>query len=98
MKEPEKEKIASAKFSFVRLIRLALLIYLSLLVLAYLFSDYIIFQPPPPSYSKTSETVTINVGRNDTIAAVYLENKSSTFAILYSHGTGEDLGYIRRQR
>lgn len=83
------------KFSVVRLIRSALLIYLFVLAFAFLFSDGMIFLPPRSSYGDSEEVIKITTADGVQIAAVYLLNPAAEFTILYSHGNAEDLGTVR---
>ena len=83
------------KFSFVRLIRSAVLIYLSLLAFVFLFSDGMIFLPPRPSYGDSEEVIKIATADDVQIAAIYLINPAAEFTIFYSHGNAEDLGTVR---
>lgn len=83
------------KFSVVRLIRSALLIYLLFLAYVFLFSDRMIFLPPRPGYDDSEEVIKVTTADDVQIAAIYLLDPAAEFTILYSHGNAEDLGTVR---
>jgi len=89
-------RLVFGKFSVIRLIRSAVLIYLSILAFAFLFSDGMIFLPPRVSYGDSEELIKITTADGVRIAAIYLFNPAAEFTILYSHGNAEDLGTVRR--
>lgn len=63
-------------------------------LLALLFSEKLIFAPQAPSYTQLSDELTIISGNGERINAVYLENPSAKYTILFSHGNAEDLGNV----
>lgn len=70
-------------------------LYLGLMVIAYLFSDRLIFLPPASSYT-TEQLPVVLVPTEDgaQIAVLYLPNPRARYTILYSHGNAEDLGQL----
>lgn len=68
------------------------LLYLALIAFGLFFSDSLIFQPRPSSYTDNPETLKIKSANGKTISAVYLYNPDATFTLLVSHGNAEDLG------
>ena len=76
------------------LARSLLIAYGIILLLAVLFAERLIFQPPPASYRETSGIIRITAADGVSLAARYLPNPAARFTILYSHGNGEDLGDI----
>lgn len=76
------------------LIASALLFYLTLNLYALLGSDRLIFAPRESSYETLPDEVKISSGNNECITAVYLENPTAKFTLLFSHGNAEDLGKV----
>jgi fermentation-respiration switch protein FrsA (DUF1100 family) len=57
--------------------------------------DRLILQPPPPQYGDGPEILKIPVpGTAEVLSAIYLANPAAHFVVLFSHGTGDDLGEI----
>ena len=57
--------------------------------------DRVILQPPPPQYGDGPEIRKVPVpGTAEVLSAIYLANPSAHFVVLFSHGTGDDLGEI----
>jgi len=83
------------EFSWMRLVRLAVLIYGTLCLYGVFWSDRIIFQPQPSSYRDTDEIIKLNSAPDVQISAIHIPNPAATYTILYSHGNGEDLGDTR---
>lgn len=71
------------------------ILYLAVALAARFLSDWLIFQPPPSSYSDTSDIIKISVPGGERISALYLPNQDARYTILFSHGNGEDIGYAR---
>lgn len=69
-------------------------LYLSLNLLALLFSEKLIFVPQSPSYIHLPDELRIASGNGETINAVFLETPNAEFTILFSHGNAEDLGNV----
>lgn len=76
------------------LLGLVVLGYLLALLVVLLLVDRVLFQPNPPSYVKSNDSLFIPVGDRERIAAVWLPNPQARYTILHSHGNGEDLGDI----
>ncbi len=77
----------------IKIVRSAGSIYLLLNLLAYLFSDRLIFVPQPPAYTKLPNQIKIRSG-GQTITGVYLENPAAEYTLLFSHGNAEDLDNV----
>lgn len=80
---------------FVKIVRSLILFYVLLGFYGWFFSEYSIFFPPKPGYSKTADLLLINHGNNQKLAAYYYKNDSAKYTILYSHGNATDLGYLK---
>lgn len=86
------------EFRWKRVLRSVLLIpifvYLGLFMIAWLFPDKLIFQPPPASYKDNSTVIKLRTSDGETISARFYENAGTAFTILFSHGNAEDIGTI----
>lgn len=67
-------------------------LYLALLVVAYFWSDGLIFQPHPASYRDGAGILKLTTRTGKRISAMYLLNPAAKFTLLVSHGNAEDLG------
>jgi fermentation-respiration switch protein FrsA (DUF1100 family) len=57
--------------------------------------DRVILQPPPPRYADGPEILKVPVpGTAEVLSAIYLANPSAHLVVLFSHGTGDDLGEV----
>ncbi len=74
--------------------RIALGAYASLFAFAWFFSDAVIFQPRPSSYSDEPPYRKIPAPGGGFVAIRSLRNPDARFTILFSHGNAEDLGDI----
>jgi fermentation-respiration switch protein FrsA (DUF1100 family) len=88
--------------SLTRLALAVLVIYGVYLLLALLFADRLMFQPPPTRYRDNAATIKLKTSDGVRISAVFLANHEAAYTILYSHGNAEDLGdigdFLRRLR
>lgn len=82
------------EWSWLRLGRSALLIYLIIAVYLYFGADALIFHPPPPTYSLSAGFTLIPVDQGDRLAVRYVSNPDAHFTLLFSHGNAEDLGMV----
>lgn len=72
------------------------LAYVSLALIAWLFSNRMIFLPPKPTYTASDLPVKLlPVGTERRIAMLYLPNPDAIQTLIFSHGNGEDLGHNR---
>ncbi len=90
------------KWLLKRMLVVLAALYVALIILA-LFSDRLIFQPQPSTYTDQSLAATASrmnppgkfihlIVGGERISAVYLPNPDAQFTILFSHGNAEDLG------
>ena len=70
-------------------------IYLGACAYAHLASDSMIFPVPLASYIDDDEFIKLKSVDGEVISAYFLEADKPGPVILYSHGNGEDIGYIR---
>ena len=87
-------RLLVGEFSFWRLVRSILFLYISIGVWAYFCSDALIFQPQRASYRDYRQIIKLIKSDRPTISALYLANPKAQYTILYSHGNAEDLGDI----
>ncbi len=95
MDKKRLKKLLIGDFSFWRLLKSIVVIYLCLTLFALVASDRLIFQPQPPSYADSDEIIKLNVDDDRDISALHLVNPDADFTVLYSHGNAEDLGDLR---
>jgi fermentation-respiration switch protein FrsA (DUF1100 family) len=88
--------ILIGKFSWTRLIRSLVLIYLIFGAFVFFRADSMIFLPQPSSYQDTKEMYLLKSLDGTKLSALYLPNPTSKYTILYAHGNAEDLGDIRQ--
>jgi len=78
----------------VRIVLSLALVYVGVAAWAWLYSDQMIFLPPPPGYRDTPEVLKVPTKDGKHIAAIYIVNPASNYTMLLSHGNGEDLGSV----
>ncbi len=83
-------------FPWGRMAIIACMIYLFLVLFAWLFADSLIFPAPrKPGYSKEDDIFFLKSASHEQIACkCWKANTPSTGTILYSHGNAEDIGRI----
>lgn len=79
---------------FFVLLRMLVLVYLGLLILALLISNRLIFPSVRSSYTDDDKLIKIKSAPGETISARYYYNPDARWTLLYSHGNAEDLGTI----
>ncbi|NES68557.1 MAG: alpha/beta hydrolase [Okeania sp. SIO2D1] len=87
-------RLLVGKFSILRLIRSAVIVYILIGLWAFFFSDRLIFLPGPSSYQENQDFVKLESRDRVQITGVYLPLPETKYTILYSHGNAEDLGEI----
>lgn len=82
------------KWSWWRPLRLILLVYVGLFLVAVFFLDHLLFLPPAPSYGEDLRAlVHFDTSATETIGAVYFPADEGMPTLLFSHGNAEDLGH-----
>ena len=89
------KKYLVGDFTIRRLIRSLAFIYCCILIFALVWSDRMIFQPQPCSYSDGAGIIKLQMDGGPAISAIYLTNSASKYTVLYNHANAEDLGDIR---
>ncbi len=95
MNKKKLRQLLIGEFSWQRLVRSIIFVYVAIGVWGYFFSNSLIFQPQPATYSDNSEILKLKSANGMLISGVYLPNEQAKYTILYSHGNAEDLGDIR---
>ncbi|MEG5057618.1 hypothetical protein QUB60_04680 [Microcoleus sp. A2-C5] len=88
------KRLLFGEFSLKRVLRSAIFIYAFQCFYAVFFSGRLIFQPLAAGYQDTSEIIKLSSANGMKISAVHFPNPQAQYTILYSHGNGENLGYI----
>jgi fermentation-respiration switch protein FrsA (DUF1100 family) len=91
---PPFRRLLIPEFSLLRIALSLAFIYAAVVGWVWIISDRMIFLPPAPSYRDSAEILRLTTAGGERIAAVYLPNPGATYAVLFSHGNGEDLGYV----
>jgi len=76
------------------IIIILILAYFSLTLIAYFFSNKMIFLPPYPGYIDSDNILKIPIKNGAVISAIYLKNDHAKYTLLVSHGNAEDIGYM----
>lgn len=69
-------------------------VYLGLSLIAWLFTDKLLFRPQSTAVKDNSAIVKLKTSNGETISAKLYENPEAKFTILFSHGNAEDIGTI----
>ncbi|HEY9709655.1 MAG TPA: alpha/beta hydrolase [Oculatellaceae cyanobacterium] len=88
-------RLLLGEFTFKRLVRSLIFIYIFFGLYVFFVADRMIFLPQPSSYQDTSAILKLRTADQIQLSAVYLPNPASTYTILYTHGNAEDLGDIQ---
>ncbi|MDB6080318.1 MAG: phospholipase/Carboxylesterase [Akkermansiaceae bacterium] len=87
----EWKRYLIGNWSWKRLLRSVVSVYLILLVIAVFFAEKLIFFPPEPGYTAATPGLVMIATPKEKIAAVYLPADPGKPTILYAHGNAEDL-------
>ena len=94
MNKKKLSRLLIGEFSWKRLVRSAVFVYVAIGFWAYFFSNSLIFQPQSATYADSDRILKLTSANGVPISAVYLPDRLATYTILYSHGNAEDLGDI----
>ncbi|MEH2156404.1 alpha/beta hydrolase [Nostoc sp.] len=89
-------KLLIGDFTWQRMIKSLIFIYIFFAVFVYFRADSMIFLSQPSSYQDDPKILKLRSGENTNISATYLLNNQAKYTILYSHGNAEDLGDIKQ--
>ena len=96
MDKQRLKKVLIGDFTWKRLVKSLIIIYLFFAGYVYFRADSMIFFPQPSSYEDTEEILKLKSEGETKISAVHLVNPTANYTILYAHGNAEDLGYIKQ--
>ncbi|MEH1925233.1 alpha/beta hydrolase [Nostoc sp.] len=96
MDKQKLRKLLIGDFTWQRLVKSLIFIYIFFGVFVYFRADSMIFQSKPSSYEDDPKILKLTSGENTKISATYLLNNQAKYTILYSHGNSEDLGEIKQ--
>jgi hypothetical protein len=95
MEKQQLIKLLIGDFTWQRLLKSFIFIYIFFAGYIYLRADSMIFLPRPSSYQDNPKIIKLKSGENTNISATYLLNNQANYTILYVHGNSEDLGDIK---
>jgi hypothetical protein len=95
MNKQTLKRLLLGEFTFKRLVRSLIFIYIVFCLYVLFFADQQIFLPQPSSYQDTSNSLKLTTSEQIKLSAVYLPNPASDYTIVYTHGNAEDLGDIQ---
>lgn len=88
-------KILIGDFTWTRILKSLLFIYLFFATYIYFRADSMIFLPQPASYQDTKDIIKLTSADGTKLSAIYLQNPTAKYTIIYAHGNAEDLGDIK---
>lgn len=95
MLNAQVKNLLIGSFSWLRLLRSALLIYILVSIAVHFIADGIIFIPQPTRYRDTEEIIKIAVTEKQNISAIHYEAPNGSPTLVFMHGNAEDLGSSR---
>lgn len=95
MLNAQVKNLLIGSFSWLRLLRSALLVYILVSIIVYFIADGMIFIPQPSRYRDTEEIIKVPVSGDQNISAIHFCAPDSSPTLLFMHGNAEDLGSVR---
>ncbi|MEC4986240.1 MAG: alpha/beta hydrolase [Oscillatoria sp. PMC 1068.18] len=95
MQKQRLRRLLVGDFTWKRLVRSLLFVYISLCLYVFFRADAHIFLPQPSSYEDNPKILKLTTSDRIKLAAVYLPHPNATYTLLYIHGNAEDLGDIQ---
>jgi hypothetical protein len=95
MEEKRLKKLLIGDLSIKRIIRSIIFVLFCVIVFTCSCADRLIFHPPESSYTDADDIIKIETANGEKISAMYLQNPTAEFTILFSHGNAEDIGQNR---
>jgi hypothetical protein len=68
--------------------------YVILFAWGYTQANRLVFLPPSPSYGMGEPYRQLEMTSGELVTIRHIENPEATYTVLYSHGNGEDLGWV----
>lgn len=95
MDKQRLKKLLIGEFTWQRMLKSLIFIYLFFAIYVYFRADSMIFLPQPSSYQDTKDIIKLKSEDSTKLSATYLLNPKAKYTILYAHGNAEDLGDIK---
>jgi len=95
MNKQRLKQLLIGDFTWQRMVKSLIFIYLFFAIYVFFRADSMIFQPQPSSYQDSQEIIKLTNADKTRLAAIHLVNPTAKYTILYAHGNAEDLGDIR---
>ncbi len=89
------KKVLVGEFSWRRLLRSTVIIFLIVIIFGLSCADEIIFHPPRAGYTDDANVIKLTTADGKMISAMYFARPGAEFTILFSHGNAEDIGQNR---
>ena len=86
--------IVLGKFSWWRLVRFPIILYVALLIVGAFFSDRLIFPYRGCSYERGDYGISESLTKSMVYGTLYQQAKEERFLALYFHGNGVDIGML----
>ncbi|MGF1934916.1 MAG: alpha/beta hydrolase [Nostoc sp. ChiQUE02] len=96
MDQQQLRKVLIGDFTWQRIVKSLIFVYIFFAGFVYFRADSMIFLPQSSSYQDNPKILKLRSGKNTNISATYLFNNQAKYTILYSHGNSEDLGDIKQ--
>ncbi|MEH1969654.1 alpha/beta hydrolase [Nostoc sp.] len=96
MDQQQLRKLLIGDFTWQRIVKSLIFVYIFFAGFVYFRADSMIFLPQSSSYQDNPKILKLRSGKNTNISATYLFNNQAKYTILYSHGNSEDLGDIKQ--
>jgi len=96
MDKQRLKQVLIGDFTWKRVFKSLIIIYLFFAGYVYFRADGMIFLPQLSSYQDTEEILKLKSGEETKISALHLVNTNAKYTILYAHGNAEDLGDIKQ--
>lgn len=88
------KRLLIGEWSWKRLVRSIIFIYIIVCLYVFWTADAKIFLPQPSSYQDTRDIIKLKTPDQIQLSAVYRTNPAAIYTILYAHGNAEDLGNL----
>jgi fermentation-respiration switch protein FrsA (DUF1100 family) len=95
MNKQRLKQLLIGDFTWQRVIKSLVFIYLFFAIYIFFRADSMIFLPQPSSYQDSQEIVKLTSADNTRLSAIHLLNPTAKYTIIYAHGNAEDIGDIR---
>jgi fermentation-respiration switch protein FrsA (DUF1100 family) len=91
MDKAQWKRLLIGEFSWLRLLKSLVSIYLLFGAAAYFFADRLMFHPETSATWTTEVPIKVRTADGVTLPAVHLPNPQARYTVLFSHGNAEDI-------